>query len=68
MDNSTAPQAAYTQVARPLGRPELLPAIKNYADLLVRKGCALKPGQELAVNAPVEAAAFARICVDSILG
>lgn len=65
MDNSTAPQAAYTQVARPLGRPELLPAIKNYADLLVRKGCALKPGQELAVNAPVEAAAFARICVEA---
>lgn len=49
----------------PLGRPELLPQIKKYAELLVKKGCALKPGQELVINAPVDAAAFARICVEA---
>ena len=48
----------------PLGRPELLPRIRAYAALLVRKGCALKPGQELMINAPVDAAAFARIVVE----
>ena len=31
-----------------------------YADLLVKKGAALKPGQELVVQAPVERADFAR--------
>lgn len=44
--------------------PALRQQVENYAELLVRKGCALKPGQELAVNAPVEAAEFARICVE----
>ena len=47
-----------------LGRPELLPRIRNYAKLLVCKGCALKKGQELAITAPVDAAPFARICVE----
>lgn len=49
----------------PLGRPDPLPLVRNYADLLVRKGCALKPGQELMVNAPVDAAAFTRIVVEA---
>ena len=49
----------------PLGRPELLPFIERYAELLVRKGCALKQGQQLVINAPVEAAAFTRLCVEA---
>ena len=35
--------------------------LQNYARLLVRTGCALKPGQELLLTAPVEAAPFARL-------
>lgn len=60
--DTTAPSTASN--LGPLGRPELLPYVRNYARLLVRKGCALKKGQGLAVNAPVDAAAFARICVE----
>ena len=62
---STSSPSASTRQLGPLGRPELLERIRNYARLLVRKGCALKKGQELAINAPVEAAAFARLCVDA---
>ena len=35
-----------------------------YANLLIKKGVALKPGQELVVEAPVERADFARRVVD----
>jgi aminopeptidase len=34
--------------------------IENYAELLVRQGAAIKPGQELVLQAPVERADFAR--------
>lgn len=34
-----------------------------YAELLVRRGVAIQPGQELVLSAPVEAAAFVRIVV-----
>ncbi|NLH92155.1 MAG: aminopeptidase [Atopobium sp.] len=39
--------------------------IDNYADLLVRIGAAVRPGQELVVSAPVERADFARKVVRS---
>jgi aminopeptidase len=38
----------------------LSPQIDLYAELLVKKGAALRPGQELVVQAPVECADFAR--------
>ena len=38
----------------------LSPQIDRYAELLVQKGAALRPGQELVVQAPVECADFAR--------
>ena len=38
--------------------------LRTYAKLLVRTGCALKPGQELLLTAPVEAAEFARLVVE----
>ena len=38
----------------------LSPQIDGYAELLVKKGAALRPGQELVVQAPVECADFAR--------
>lgn len=36
----------------------------RYADLIVRKGAAVKPGQEVLLQAPVERADFARIIVE----
>lgn len=39
--------------------------INLYAKLLVKKGAAIKPGQELVVQAPVEAADFARRVVEA---
>lgn len=39
--------------------------MRGYAELLVRDGVALQPGQELVVNAPVEAYEFARMVVDA---
>ena len=41
----------------------LAPQFERYARLLVRKGVAIKPGQELVLEAPVERADFARIVV-----
>ena len=41
----------------------LTPQIERYAELLVKKGAALRPGQELVVQAPVECADFARLVV-----
>ena len=38
----------------------LSPQLDLYANLLVKKGCAIQPGQELVVEAPVERADFAR--------
>ena len=38
-------------------------SIERYADLLVRKGAAVQPGQELVLTTPVERADFARIVV-----
>lgn len=41
----------------------LEPRLKQYAELLVRRGVAVRPGQELVVTAPVEAAGFVRTLV-----
>ena len=38
--------------------------LQAYARLLVRTGCALRPGQEVLLTAPVEAAGFARMVVE----
>lgn len=38
----------------------LSPHIEKYAELLIKKGVALRPGQELVVQSPVECADFAR--------
>ena len=46
----------------------LQPEIEGYAELLVRKGAAVRPGQELVVFAPVEGADFARIVVAAAYG
>ena len=38
--------------------------LQNYAKLLIHTGCALKPGQEVLLTAPVEAAPFTRMVVE----
>ena len=43
------------------GMVNLQPKLERYADLIVRKGVHVKPGQEVVVQAPVEAAAFASL-------
>ena len=46
-----------------LAMKRLEPRLRQYADLLVRRGVAVQPGQELVVTAPVEAASFVRLVV-----
>ena len=41
----------------------LVPRLEQYAELLVRQGVAVQPGQELVLTAPVSAASFTRIVV-----
>jgi aminopeptidase len=43
---------------------DLAPQISRYADLIVRKGVAVQPGQEVVVQVPVERADFARLLVE----
>ena len=45
------------------GMANLKPTLERYADLIVRKGVNVKPGQEVVVQAPVEVAAFVRLLV-----
>lgn len=45
------------------GMVNLQPKLERYADLIVRKGVNVRPGQEVVVQAPVEVAAFARLIV-----
>lgn len=45
------------------GMINLQPKLERYADLIVRKGVNVRPGQEVVVQAPVEVAAFARLIV-----
>ena len=42
---------------------DLQQRLKNYAELIVKKGCALKEGQELYVSAPVQCVEFTRMVV-----
>lgn len=45
------------------GMANLKPKLERYADLIVRKGVNVKPGQEVVVQASVDVAAFARLLV-----
>ena len=45
------------------GMANIQPKIERYADLIVRKGVHVKPGQEVVVQAPVEVAPFVRLLV-----
>ena len=45
------------------GMEQLAPQIERYADLIVRKGVHVKPGQEVVVQCPVERADFCRVLV-----
>lgn len=46
------------------GLAKLGPQLVRYADLIVRKGVNVKPGQEVAIQCPVERADFARVLVE----
>lgn len=43
---------------------KLEPRLRLYAELLIKNGVAIQPGQELVITAPVEAADFTRLCVE----
>ena len=45
------------------GMVKLQPKLERYADLIVRKGVNVKPGQEVVVQAPIEVAPFVRTVV-----
>lgn len=45
------------------GLKSLKPQIEAYAELIVRKGVNVKPGQEVVVQCPVESAEFCRVLV-----
>ena len=45
------------------GMAALAPKIERYAELIVRKGANVTPGQEVVISVPVECAAFARLLV-----
>ena len=47
------------------GMQTLQPTLERYANLIVRKGVNVQPGQEVVVQASVEVAAFVRIVVES---
>ena len=51
---------AQTQATNDAGRGGLSLQLDRYARLIVRRGVALQPGQELVLSAPVERADFAR--------
>lgn len=46
-----------------LAMKQLEPRLNQYAELLVRRGVAVQPGQEMVVSAPVETASFVRSVV-----
>ena len=46
-----------------IGMKRLQPKIERYADLIVRKGAGVVPGQEVVIQAPVETAPFVRTLV-----
>ena len=56
-------KAALTVEDAQAGMQAIAPAIERYAQLIVRKGVNVRPGQEVAIQAPVESAAFVRTLV-----
>ncbi len=56
-------RAALTPEEAKVGMRGLEPHIEKYAELIVRQGVNVQPGQEVVVSAPVETAAFARLLV-----
>lgn len=56
-------KAALTVEDARVGMEQLRPKIERYADLIVRKGVIVKPGQEVVIQTPVEVAFFARMLV-----
>lgn len=58
-------RAALTVEDARIGMRRLAPQIELYARLIVRKGVNVKPGQEVVVQAPVEACSFARVLVEA---
>ena len=53
----------YTAEDARAGMKAIRPCIERYAQLIVRTGVHVKPGQEVVVQAPVECAEFARLLV-----
>ena len=56
-------KAALTSAEAAAGLKALAPQIENYAELIVRKGVNVREGQEVVVQAPVEARDFAAAVV-----
>ena len=56
-------QAELTVEDARAGMKKLRPTLERYADLVVRKGVNVQPGQEVVVQAPVETADFSRMLV-----
>lgn len=56
-------RAALTLEDARVGMRALEPKIERYAELIVRKGVNVKPGQEVVLEAPVETCAFVRTLV-----
>ena len=50
------------------GIRRLWPKVERYAELIVRKGVNVKPGQEVVVQCPVERADFCRVLVERAYG
>lgn len=57
------PEIPMTQQECEIAMKQLEPRLQLYAELLVRNGVAVQPGQEVVITAPVEAAEFCRMCV-----
>ena len=56
-------KAKLTHEDAEVGIRNLWPKVERYADLIVRKGVNVKPGQEVVVQCPVERADFCRLLV-----
>lgn len=59
-DGRTAMTVPMTDEECRIAAEALSPQLDRYAALIVRKGCAIKPGQQLVVTGPIERADFMR--------
>lgn len=59
------PEIPMTQQECEIAMKQLEPRLQLYANLLIHNGVSVQPGQEVVINAPVEAADFCRMCVAS---